>query len=285
MAIIDAQVHAYERDHPGRPWAAHLAGPPEVTGDDMVEAMDAVGVDGALLVSPFTLYRYDPSYALEVHGRHPGRFGLIRPFDARREDVGDEMAEWKATPGAVGARLMLWGDASEGDAARHNYGRVLSVAGRLGLPLCILGWGKLALVKDLAASHPETQVVVDHLGLHQPFAPPPPAEPFADLPAVLELARLPNVAVKVTGACTLSHQPFPFDDLREPLGRLFDAFGLDRCLWGTDWTRATELVTYADGVEAFRRWAGFSEEERATLMGGTLERIFGWAPSRADASS
>jgi hypothetical protein len=32
--------------------------PAEVTGDDMVAAMDAVGVDGALLVSPFTLYRY-----------------------------------------------------------------------------------------------------------------------------------------------------------------------------------------------------------------------------------
>ena len=63
--IIDAQVHAYERNHPGRPWAATLHGPEEVTGDDMVAAMDAVGVDGALLVSPWTLYRYDPSYAVE----------------------------------------------------------------------------------------------------------------------------------------------------------------------------------------------------------------------------
>ena len=43
MLTIDAQVHAYERDHPGRPWAAVLAGPAEVTGDDMVAAMDAVG--------------------------------------------------------------------------------------------------------------------------------------------------------------------------------------------------------------------------------------------------
>jgi L-fuconolactonase len=281
MAIIDAQVHAYERDHPGRPWAAHLAGPDEVTGDDMVAAMDAVGVDGALLVSPYTLYRYDAGYALEVHAKYPDRFALIRPFDARQEDVGDEMAEWKATPGAVGARLMLWGNASEGDAARHNYGRVLDAAGRLGLPLCILGWGRLELVKDLAASHPNTQVVVDHLGLHQPFAPPPPDQPFADLPAVLDLARLPNVAVKVTGACTLSHRPFPFDDLWEPLGRIFDAFGFDRCLWGTDWTRATALVTYADAVEAFRQRAGFSAAEREALMGGALERIFGWAPTRA----
>ena len=53
MPTIDAQVHAYERNHPGRPWAATLAGPPEVTGDQMVAAMDEVGVDGAILVSPF----------------------------------------------------------------------------------------------------------------------------------------------------------------------------------------------------------------------------------------
>ena len=74
MLILDAQVHAYERDHPDRPWAGVLAGPAQVTGDDMVAAMDAVGVDGALLVSSWTMYRYDASYALEVYAAHPGRF-------------------------------------------------------------------------------------------------------------------------------------------------------------------------------------------------------------------
>ena len=91
MAIIDAQVHAYERDHPGRPWAAQLHGPPEVTGDDMVAAMDAVGVDGALLVSPWTMYRDDASYAVAVHHAHPDRFALVAPFDFRRSDVGDRV--------------------------------------------------------------------------------------------------------------------------------------------------------------------------------------------------
>ena len=63
MVIIDSQVHGYERDYPGRPWAGVLTGPAEVTGDDMVAAMDAVGVDGAVLVSPFTMYGYDASGA------------------------------------------------------------------------------------------------------------------------------------------------------------------------------------------------------------------------------
>ena len=63
MPIIDSQVHAYERNRPGRPWVGFLHGPPEVTGKDMVAAMDAVGVDGALLVSPFAMYGTDGSYA------------------------------------------------------------------------------------------------------------------------------------------------------------------------------------------------------------------------------
>src|SRR5260370_31626222 len=61
MPTLDSQVHAYERNHLGRPWTGTLYGPPEATGNQMVTAMDAVGVDGAILVSPFSMYRYDAS--------------------------------------------------------------------------------------------------------------------------------------------------------------------------------------------------------------------------------
>src|SRR5947209_645165 len=74
MPTLDSQVHAYERNHPGRPWAGVLHGPAEVTGDQMVAAMDAVSVDGAVLVSPFSMYRYDASYALQVYAAHPSGF-------------------------------------------------------------------------------------------------------------------------------------------------------------------------------------------------------------------
>src|SRR5207237_8295021 len=80
---IDAQVHAYERNHPGRPWAGTLVGPEEMTGDQMVAAMDAVGVDGAVLVSPFSMYRYDASYVLEVEAKHAERFCLVKPVDPK----------------------------------------------------------------------------------------------------------------------------------------------------------------------------------------------------------
>ena len=84
MLTIDAQVHAYECDQEERPWFDVLAGPPEVTGDDMVVAMDSVGVDGAILVSPWTMYRYDESYAVAVYAAHPERFRLMHRRRPRR---------------------------------------------------------------------------------------------------------------------------------------------------------------------------------------------------------
>ena len=95
MAVIDVQVHAYEGNHPGRPWAGHLHGPASATGEEMVAAMDAVGVDAAIIVSTFNLYRYDPSYALEVYAKYPERFRVIKPIDPANPAVDD-------VPGGLG---------------------------------------------------------------------------------------------------------------------------------------------------------------------------------------
>jgi predicted TIM-barrel fold metal-dependent hydrolase len=182
-----------------------------VTGDDMVAAMDAVGVDGALLVSPFAMYRYDASYAVDVHAAHPGRFGLIKPVDPADPGVADTIAAWAATSGAVGVRIMMREGVST-DAADPGLNRVLAAAARHKLPVNLLCWGRLEQAGLLAGRNPETSVVIDHLGLQQPFEPPAPAAPFADLPRLLALASHDNIAVKITGACTLSHEPFPFRD-------------------------------------------------------------------------
>ena len=277
MLTIDAQVHAYERDHPGRPWAAVLPGPPAVTGSDMVAAMDAVGVDGAVLVSPFSLYRYDASYAIQVRAAYPGRFALVKPVDATDPGVAETIADWASVDGAVAIRVMMVGALST-DPSDPGINRVLAAASRHGLPVNLFCPGRLDQAGQLAARNGNTMLVIDHLGLHQPMAPPVPAAPFADLENLLALAAHDNVVVKISGACTLSHQPFPYNDLWGPLGRIFDAFGIDRCLWGTDWTRAVALLTYREGVEAFRATDRLSSGDLAALMGGTLQRVYGWSP-------
>jgi len=284
MLTIDVQVHAYERDRPGRRWAAVLHGPAEVTGDDMVKAMDAVGVDGALLVSPYTMYRYDASYALDVRAAHPGRFAVIKPVDPNDPKVADTIAQWADTEGTVAIRIMMTQGVST-DAADPGIGRVLAAAARHSFPVNLLCWGRLDQVGQMAARHPETRLVIDHLGLQQPFEPPAPAAPWAELPKLLGLAAHDNIVVKISGACTLSHQPFPYKDIWDPLGRIFDAFSFDRCMWGTDWTRAVGLLTYKEGVEAFRVTDRLSDSERAALMGQTLQKVYDWAPAKAGSRS
>jgi L-fuconolactonase len=97
--------------------------------------------------------------------------------------------------------------------------------------------------------YPDTRFIIDHLAIIQPRTPPAPPQPWADLPKVLDLARRPNAVIKVSGACTLSREPYPFPDIWDPLARVFDAWGFERCLWGTDWTLvAKQLVHVGDGL-------------------------------------
>ena len=277
MPTIDVQVHCYERNHPGRPWHAVLAGPPEVTAADMIKAMDSVGVDGALLVSVHTMYRWDASYAVAVQKAHPDKFAVIKPVDPNDPKVEDTIAEWAAMDGTVAIRIMM-NDSVSTDAADPGINRVLAAAGKHDLPLNLMAKDRLAQVGQMAARHPNTQIVIDHLGLEQPMKPPAPAKPWHDLPNLLALAPYKNIAIKISGACTLSHEKFPYKDIWDPLARIFDTFTLNRCMWGTDWTRAVSLLTYKEGVDAFRVTDRLSDSDRAVLMGGSLTKIYGWAP-------
>src|SRR5688572_31348620 len=110
MAIIDSQVHCYEANTPKRPWHSVPNWPDHATGDEMVAAMDRVGVDGAIFISSFSMYRYDATYAVEVQRAHPGRFSLVKPVDPDDPAVADVVAEWKKTRGTVGLRIMMTKD-------------------------------------------------------------------------------------------------------------------------------------------------------------------------------
>ncbi|RPJ45106.1 MAG: amidohydrolase [Betaproteobacteria bacterium] len=276
--IIDSQIHAYEANTPKRPWLTTPNWPPSATGDEMVTAMDRVGVDGAIFISSFSMYGYDASYAVEVQRAHPDRFALVKPINPDDPAADDVVADWKKTPGTVGIRVILKKDSGR-DAGDPGLNRILRAAVRHDFPVNILCWGNLDAGAALIDRNPETRFILDHLGILQPSAPPVPPEPWADLPKVLDLARRPNVVIKVSGACTLSRKPYPFPDIWDPLARVFDAWGFERCLWGTDWTRAFAVVNYEQAVEPFRLTDRLSDSERAMLMGGACAKAYGWMPT------
>src|SRR5262245_45284818 len=111
MAIIHAQVHAYEANTPQRPWHSVPNWPDHVTSDEMVAAMDTVGVDGAIFISAFSLYQYDASYAMDVQRAHPGRFTLVKPVNPDDPAVADARSKAGGT--------CFWRLLSTGNAQRH----------------------------------------------------------------------------------------------------------------------------------------------------------------------
>jgi predicted TIM-barrel fold metal-dependent hydrolase len=281
MAVIDSQVHVYEANTPKRPWHNVPNWPPHVNGDEMVAAMDKVGVDGAIFISAFSLYQYDASYAVEVQRAHPGRFAIIKPVNPDDPNVADVIADWKKTPGAVGIRIMMTRDPGrERSPEDPGLDRILRAAVKYDFPVNMLCWGNVDAGMKLVERHPDTRFILDHLCLTQPRVPPAPAQPWADLPKVIEFAKRKNAVIKVSGACTLSQKPFPYPDIWDPLARVFDAWGFDRCLWGTDWTRAFAVCNYEQAVEPFRLTDRLSASERAMLMGGACAKAYGWTPTK-----
>src|SRR3954469_12788146 len=163
MPIIDSQVHAYEANTPKRPWHSIPNWPDHVTGDEMVVAMDKVGVDGAIFISAFSQYQYDASYAVEVQRAHPGRFAIVKPVDPDDPAVADVIADWKRTPGAVGVRIML--TRREARPPDHpGIDRILREAVRHDLPVNIHCWGNLDAATKLIDQHRDTRFIIDHLG-------------------------------------------------------------------------------------------------------------------------
>jgi predicted TIM-barrel fold metal-dependent hydrolase len=227
------------------------------------------------------MYRYDGSYAVEVQRAHPDRFAIVKPVDPDDPAVADVIADWKKTPGAVGIRIMLVKEPGrDRDPNDPGFDRILRAAARHDLPVNILCWGNLEAGTTLMDRHADVRFIIDHLAILQPRTPPAPPQPWADLPKVLDLAKRSNAVIKVSGACTLSSEPYPFADIWDPLARVFDAWGFERCLWGTDWTRAFAVVNYEQAVKPFLETNRLSDSERAMLMGGACARAYGWSPKK-----
>src|SRR5271170_2126929 len=158
--VIDAQVHAYAANTPERPWHSVPNWPAHVTGDEMVAAMDKLGVDGAIYISPFSMYQYDGRYAVSVQRAHPDKFAIVKPVNPDDPAVADVIADWKKTPGAVGIRIML---PKESGRAADDPGlhRILTAAVQNDLPVNILCWDNLEVGTALIDRHPDTRFIID----------------------------------------------------------------------------------------------------------------------------
>ena len=92
------------------------------------------------------------------------------------------------------------------------------------------------------------------------------------------LAKYPNVSCKVSSAPAHSSEPYPFRDMKPHLRRVIEAFGPQRCYWGTDLTNSLAKASYRQRITHFTEELDFlSASDKEWIMGrGILTRL-GWA--------
>jgi predicted TIM-barrel fold metal-dependent hydrolase len=150
-------------------------------------------------------------------------------------------------------------------------GWVWNEAERAGLPVMVSPSGLLPQVDRIAEAHPGLRLVVDHLALVRAKD----NAAFDDLPRLLRLARLPNVAVKASALPAYSSQDYPYYNLHPYVRRVFDAFGPRRMFWGTDLTRLP--CTYRQSITLFTEelpWLSPADQE--WVMGRGICEWLGW---------
>jgi predicted TIM-barrel fold metal-dependent hydrolase len=275
MLVTDAQVHIWEVDRPDRPWPTDKRNEPQLpngwNAEQMLEAMDATGVDRAVIVPPTWAGDHNDT-ALEAVAAHPGRFAIMGRFVPTTEDAPARLETWLSQPGMLGIRMTFhltqyvpWLDDGTLDW-------LWPACERLGIPLMMLV-PRLALkLAPVAERHPGLTLIVDHMARGGGGKG---AAAFTDLDELLSLARFPNVLVKTTSAPSYSAEPYPFRDIHEPLKRIYDSFGARRMLWGSDFTRLTS--TYPECLKLFTEGLDFlSAEDKEWVLGRTAAEALKW---------
>jgi L-fuconolactonase len=277
VEIIDSQLHIWGPDTDEWPWVdpsdEWTRIPLHVSCDAMIDEMDKVGVDGAVLVS-LKIYGWDNRYALTAAERYVDRFRVVGRIDPFGSDPRGEVEVFGEHPAAVGVRVLPRSP-QEIDLLRSGgYEPILTAAEEAGLAVCFLAHHVFDQLADIAKSHPGLQIVIDHLGL---VAPPPRdgSDPFTELGAVLELASHPNVALKLSGAPALSLEPYPFTDLWPHIHKIIDSYGVSRVMWGSDWTRVPN-ASYEESARFIQESDQLGDAEKRAIMGETLRSIFNW---------
>jgi L-fuconolactonase len=283
MEIIDAQVH---QPLPLAPWPDGFDADQQriIAAELAMSAMEALGVEGAVIFST-------PEFCAAATSRYPDRFtGVLSIRDPK--DLGDVdgyMRRLRANPGLAGFRILP-GMPYTGEHMHYLteglWEPALTAAERHGVPVVVFIALHLPLLHEVAERHPELVIIVDHLGM-----PAPPTLPLTDslldtLPDLLALARHPNVAVKFTGVPSVSTEEYPFRGLWPKLHQVVEAFGPERLMWGSDYTRVTGRhhhppdpggrLNYGELLDYLRYTDELGEADKEMMLGRAARRWFNW---------
>jgi len=267
MLIIDAQVHLWRK---GTPTPPH--GPTPYLVENAISGMDEAGIDGAILHPPLSWDPDSNEQAVEAVRAHPRRFAILGyPADLNRPDRRPQIATWKQRPGMLGLRLYFNAPHNRSWPIDGTLDWLWPAAEQADLPIALLAGDWLVRLGEIAVRHPGLRLIVDHMGALRGAKG---DAAFPHMPDLLALAKLPNVAVKLTGGPFYAEDAYPFKSLHPHYRRMYDAFGPQRLFWGTDITKMP--CSWRQCVDHMLEIDWLPEADKKLIMGEAICTWLGW---------
>ena len=212
--------------------------------------------------------------------RFPGKFAGVGLVDRHAPDAPDQLQQLVEEHGFSGLRVHLARPDDPAEWAAPDQDRIWERARDLGA--CFQFYGPAALlpaVEPIVARFPEVTVVLDHIG----GAPTDEDPPYPLLGNVLKMAQYPNTYLKLTPQPHKSNLPFPHEDTFPTFHRLYDAFGPQRLMWGTNFPGVLKSTGYTRSLELFRDRVDFlTAEDKEWIFAKTPLEVWNFGNSQAN---
>lgn len=248
IPIIDTHIHLYDPARPqGIPW------PPKSNTliykptypSRLREVTKGLRITGAVEVecSPWL---EDNQWVLDVAAKDNIIVGMVGNLEPDKPDFRKHLARFAKNPLYRGIRYGYLWDRSLGDAVRKPaFLDGLKELAKLDLVLDTAN-PSIQLLNDVIRINdavPNLRIVLDHLPALVPTA----AERPAYLAKIKELGKRPAVFVKLSAVLRkLDDKPVSYQlkDHKAKLDLLFQTFGADRVMYGSDWPNSDPSANY-----------------------------------------
>jgi len=267
--IVDSHVHVWKKDT-RFPWAPETKKPPEqdASAEMLLDLMKQHSVERTVIIQVIH-YRWDNSYLASVLKQYPKHFhgvARVNPEDPAAPDHLSKLVKEQRFRGVrISPNASPASDWIKGPLMPPLWKRCQD----LKVPMTLLM--PVTRCPDAAAlieKHPDLTVVIDHM-----------ADSPIDKPQELEkltvLKRYPKVFVKISHTWSLSKQEFPWRDTHDQVKRLYDAFGPQRMMWGTDWPVSEHRAKYGQTLAVVRDEMKFlNDDDKSWILSKTVERVW-----------
>lgn len=244
-----------------------------LTPDQLIEAMDAAGIDKTALVHSSTTYGFDCSLVADAVAAYPKRITGVCSVDVLAPDAVEKLRHWMDR-GCTGLRLFTTGSTMPGQADWLNDPKTYPTwefASEIGLPICIQARPEgLVMLRDLMDRFPKVPIILDHIGRPDLSAGPPydAAEPILSLakPYPQLNIKFTPVALKYTREGKATPETF--------LPKFVETFGADRIAWGSNFPASAGSLSdlLKDSMAAFSAFLPQSDIDK--IFGGTAARLY-----------